>query len=422
MRPGFRVWPVAPHSPSQNKTENSWGRVHGHAFCNTLCSRTGVDGWSLMLVGSEFQHNHVPAARASDVGAHDVTRSFALTGRSCDLSTILGYVGQGCWTNDYSGKANAQRPCAQAGLYICPAEECSGQLFFDLRSYTLHVVQTVSFPSSPAMVMGLLADSGLYAPHGTLTAPPADAHTARLRRLLAPEDDLDSAVVVTDRLTGLPLSVVHLVPLEAEDGSIIMLPRDLVPSPAYVAPEPCPAWLDDGDARADAAARALATPVSGPSLAAGAPPPSTAAGLSSSKTGPAFTGLGNGMAPAAAKALADLILAPGASSTPIWVNQDALRRGDSAPRYAACLGATTIGAYVAMHRAYTTAQGISGKPPRADLLWALERGDIRPVDAPTAIVRRVRAGTPVDHATDLLARRCDHLMAQTGLSEIADLD
>ena len=42
MRPGFRVWPVAPNSPSQNKTENSWGRVHGHAFCNTLRSRTGM--------------------------------------------------------------------------------------------------------------------------------------------------------------------------------------------------------------------------------------------------------------------------------------------------------------------------------------------------------------------------------------------
>ncbi len=74
--------------------------------------------------------------------------------------------------------------------------------------------------------MGLLADSGLYAPHGALTAPPPDLHTARLRRLLAPEDDLDSAVVITDHLTGLPLSVLHLVPMEAEDGSIVMLPRD----------------------------------------------------------------------------------------------------------------------------------------------------------------------------------------------------
>ena len=76
---------------------------------------------------------------------------------------------------------------------------------------------------------------------------------------------------------------------------------------------------------------------------------------------------------------------------PIWVNPDARRRGDSAPRYAACLGATTIGAYVAMHRAYTAAQGVSNKPPRNDLLWALQRGDIRPVDGPNVMVRRARA-------------------------------
>ena len=27
--PGFRVWPVAPHSQSKSKAENSWGRVQG---------------------------------------------------------------------------------------------------------------------------------------------------------------------------------------------------------------------------------------------------------------------------------------------------------------------------------------------------------------------------------------------------------
>ncbi len=68
--------------------------------------------------------------------------------------------------------------------------------------------------------------------------------------------------------------------------------------------------------------------------------------------------LGNGMVPAAARALADLLLARDASTTPIWVNPDALRRGGSAPRYAACLGATTIGAYVnhasRLHRASPT--------------------------------------------------------------------
>ena len=115
---------------------------------------------------------------------------------------MVGYVGQGCWSHDYSGKTNAFRPRARAGLYICPAEECSGQLFFDLRSSSLMVVQAVSFASSPDMVLGLFADSGLYAPHGALTAPPADLHTARLCVLLTPETDLDSAVIVADPLTG----------------------------------------------------------------------------------------------------------------------------------------------------------------------------------------------------------------------------
>jgi hypothetical protein len=65
---------------------------------------------------------------------------------------------------------------------------------------------------------------------------------------------------------------------------------------------------------------------------------------------------------------------------------------------------------------------LRGTCQRADLHWTLERGDIRPVDGPTAIVRRARADAPVDHATDLLARRCDHLMVRNGLYKIADLD
>ena len=150
---------------------------------------------------------------------------------------------------------------------------------------------------------------------------PTDLHTARLRGLLTPVNDLDTAVVVIDPLSGLPLSVVHMVPMEAEDGSLVMLPRDPVPTPIYVAPVPCPAWLDDGDARADAARS--------PPHAAAAPPASVP--------------IGRGMAPVAARALADILLAPGATDMPIWVNPDALRRGDSAPRYAACIGATTIG-------------------------------------------------------------------------------
>jgi hypothetical protein len=162
-------------------------------------------------------------------------------------------------------------------------------------------------PSSASCgILCLLARHGAGSPRGLRPLCPARGphraaglHTARLRSLLAPEDDLDSAVILTDPPTGLPLSVVHMVPLEAEDP---------VPFPVYVAPVPCPAWLDDGDAREDAA-RAVASTAAGPSIAAGAPPPP----------------LGNGI-------LADLLLAPDAYTTAIRVNPNAVRRDDSAPR------------------------------------------------------------------------------------------
>ncbi len=166
------------------------------------------------------------------MAAQAVTRSFALTGRPCDLSTMVGYVGQGCWTHDYSGKANAYRPRTRAGLYICPAEECSGQLFFDLRSYTLQVVQAVSFPSSP---------DRCWASSRTPACMPRTGPSPSRRRTSTrpdcvvsstPEDDLDTAVVITNPLTGLPESIVHYIPLVVDDGSIVMHPRDPASTPA----------------------------------------------------------------------------------------------------------------------------------------------------------------------------------------------
>ena len=131
-----------------------------------------------------------------------MTRSYALTQKIFDVSTMLGYVGQGCWTHETTGKANLFRPRARAGLYICPAEDASAQLFFDLKSMRLQLVQSVSFASTPDLVLGLLADSGLYAPHGAFTAPAEDAHAAALRALLTWSDDLSDVGVTTDPLTG----------------------------------------------------------------------------------------------------------------------------------------------------------------------------------------------------------------------------
>ena len=52
--PGFRVWPVAPHSQSKSKAENSWGRIQGGTFMNGCRARIGRRGWSLMQTGAEF--------------------------------------------------------------------------------------------------------------------------------------------------------------------------------------------------------------------------------------------------------------------------------------------------------------------------------------------------------------------------------
>jgi hypothetical protein len=118
--PVFRVWPVAPHSQSKNKAENSWGRVQGGTFMNGFRARVGRRGWSLMQTGAEFQHNHTNAPRARAEGARLMSRSYALTQKIFDVSTMLGYVGQGCWAHKATGKANPFRPRARAGAIHMP--------------------------------------------------------------------------------------------------------------------------------------------------------------------------------------------------------------------------------------------------------------------------------------------------------------
>ncbi len=120
---------------------------------------------------------------------------------------------------------NVFRPRARAGLYICPAEGASAQLFFDLKSMRLQVVQSVSFASTPALVLGLLADSGLYAPFGTYTAPAPDAHSAALKALLTVSCDLTDVYLSTDPLSGMPVGVSKMVLLEGADGALVMVPR-----------------------------------------------------------------------------------------------------------------------------------------------------------------------------------------------------
>ena len=87
--------------------------------------------------------------------------------------------------------------------------------------------------------------------------------------------------------------------------------------------------------------------------------------------------LGVGMSNVAAWATADWLTAAGAEGSPIHVVATAVRSGASAARYAACVGATTIGEYVRRHNAHDQGVGGTRKTARADLVWGLARGDIQ---------------------------------------------
>ena len=109
QRPGFRVIPVAPHAQAHNKAENAWGPIHGGTYANALRARVGPPGWSLMMQGAVFQHNHTAPLRAHNAARRLSTRAYALLGTTLDATTVLGDVGQGCWTHDHAGKATPTR-------------------------------------------------------------------------------------------------------------------------------------------------------------------------------------------------------------------------------------------------------------------------------------------------------------------------
>ena len=123
----------------------------------------------------------------------------------------------------------------------------------------------------------------------------------------------------------MPVATATMVLLEGEGGVLVMVPRD-PPIRVYVPPHPCPPWLDDADARA------VVMDASG----VGTTPAPV----------PTMVPLGLGMSTAAARATADWLTAAGAEGSPIHVVATAVRSGASAARYAACVGATTIGEYI----------------------------------------------------------------------------
>ncbi len=103
--------------------------------------------------------NHHVARSADDPDLRSGTRSFLLTGRTLDASTMLGYVGQLGWTQTVDGKASSFRDTAEPVLYLHPAESCSGQLVLILRTLKINVVYPM-----PRSDYGLSSHGGLRFP------------------------------------------------------------------------------------------------------------------------------------------------------------------------------------------------------------------------------------------------------------------
>ena len=116
----------------------------------------------------------------------------------------------------------------------------------------------------------------------------------------------------------------------------------------------------------------------------------------------------------AARATADWLTAAGAEASPIHIAAAAVRSGASAARYAACVGATTIGEYIRRHTAHDQGVGVTRKTARADLVWGLTRGDIQ---VPALAVRYMRSGSS-DLATEITAVHLDHMLAQRGVDAL----
>ena len=145
--------------------------MHGRSYAIACRARLGPPTWSITIRGGAFQHNHNAALRAGSAEAQLQTRSYGLTGRTLDASTMLGYPGQGCWAHNSDAKANAFRAAAYACLYLHPCTEASAQIVYDIRGMRLVVVRAVAMHDLASAIPALLATSSMYEPHGLRTAP-----------------------------------------------------------------------------------------------------------------------------------------------------------------------------------------------------------------------------------------------------------
>ena len=349
--PGFRVLPCPPHSPALNRSEGTWGRIHGLAHINAQRARIGPLGWSIMERGAVFQHNHTPAPRARDHHLHDRIRSEALTLVPFDVSTMLGFVGQTGWIHRHDAKMNTYHPSAEPVLYICPSATTSAQQVFNLRSWKIQLVSDVTLSLDPRACGLLLARSVLYRPAGSLASPEASAYESRLTELLEWVPNPDTAVVTHNPVTGLPTSVQTYVPWLDPDGSLLMLPPDDAPD---VPEQPDPDAPGSPGAPPDPTAPPHPTPIPWDTLS-----PTLDVGT----------------------ALARLATEPDTSLT---FKPDHAKKGLSAARWLSYSKAATYSEYMSLHK------GLPGHGPRPleELRHDLKHDLVR-IGPPPTVVRAV---------------------------------
>ena len=138
---GIRIIANAPYSPEHNRAENARGTLNGLCFHNHTRAHIGQLGWSLIERGSIFQYNRHPIPYSADPDARHRTRLEAFTGKTWDASTMVGFVGQGCWASRPDGKLNEGRPRMESAIYICPSDSTTGQQVMLLRDLRIHIVQ-----------------------------------------------------------------------------------------------------------------------------------------------------------------------------------------------------------------------------------------------------------------------------------------
>ena len=355
--PGFRVIPCPPYRQAYNKSENTWGRIHGLAHTNARRARLGPLAWRIAELGATFQHNHTLASHAHSQTVHGRIRSEALTLTPFDASSVLGYVGQSGFIHRPDAKSNTMHPSAEPVLYVCPADGMSGQLVFNLRNNKFQVVDDVTIVADSRGCSLLLARSSLLRPAGSLHTPDADTYHAHLHGLLNWLPDPDYALIEHDDVLGLPVAALQYTPWLAPDGALLMLPPDARP-------------LSDADLTEPPTAPATTEPPANP------PPP------------PPWTQPAP-LAPALAATTADYLLKH--PDTPLSYRPGHTKRGLSGTRWAAYSTATTVDAY---RRLQSATPGFKTTFLREDLKWDLEKGHLYlpPSPTPPATVHRT---TPI---------------------------